>query len=228
MSKHEAPVAPLVQDVLDAAHEVAAAGLEMDSRVEDELHAALLHLVRVVYAHEDALDLQRELEADGVREPPVFDVTSDRPPFTSYTARVEQIIAAADRLAECAEAPAAGAVPQYALAPVCSLVEAVTAYQAHPLAARQWQYAGNRPSLLPQCGPIDTPPPPTTSPPTTSSPSAPMGPEVEQNTGHAVGPGGGGDPAGLAPDLSHLEATPASVRSQAAGPVVAGRGPRLR
>jgi hypothetical protein len=106
---------------------------------------------------------------------------------------------------------------------VCSLVEAVTSYRAHPLAARQWQHAGNRPSLLPERGPIDTPPSPTTSPP-----SGPTRPEVEQTTGHAVGPGGGGDPAALAPNHSHLETDTASVRSQAAGPLVAARGPRLR
>ena len=222
MSDHDAPVAPLVQDVLNAAHEVAAAGLEMDSRVEDELHAALLHLVRAVYAHEDALDLQRELEADGVREPPVFDVTSDRPPFTSYTARVEQIIAAADRVAEYTEAPSADALPKYALAPVCSLVEAVTAYQAHPIAARQWQHAGNRPSLLPDRGPRDTPPP------ATSPPSGPTRPEVEKSTAHAVGLGGGGDPAALARDHPHLEPATASIRSRTASPLVAARGPRLR
>ncbi len=158
-SENSPPVAPLVEDVLNAAHEVAAAGLEMDSRVEDELRAALLHLVRAVYAHEDAVDLQRELEADGVREPPIFDVTADQPPATSYAARVERIIATADRVATYTAAPDADPLPSYALAPVCSLVEAVTAYQAHPSAARQWQRAGNRPSLLSDPNPLDTPPP---------------------------------------------------------------------
>jgi hypothetical protein len=208
MSEHSAPVAPLVEDVLNAAHEVAAAGLEMDSRVEDELHAALLHLVRAVYAHEDALDLQHELEADGVREPAVFDVSADAPPFTSYSAHVEQIITAADRVAEYTAAPDASAFPQYALAPVCSLVEAVTAYQAHPTAARQWHRAGNRPALLPEPGPRDRPPPPSPSPP-----HLPTRPEVEKVTAHAVDPRPGGDSVALVQDPPQMREVVQVVRA---------------
>jgi hypothetical protein len=165
MREGTALVAPLVEDVLNAAHDVAAAGLEMDSRVDPELNRALRLLVQAVYEHEDALELQRELEAEGVREAHVFDVTADRPPTTSYPAHVERIISAADGVAGSAAAPTSAALPTQALAPVCTLMEAITAYHAHASVAQQWQSAGNRFALLRGEGPDDMlPPPPSTSP----------------------------------------------------------------
>lgn len=158
-------VAPLVEDVLNAAHHVAAAGLEMDARIDADLHSALLRLVHAVYEHEDALELQRELEADGIRAAHVFDVTARRPPVTSYTAHVERIIETAEGVARCASAPTPEALPRYALTPVCTLVEAVTAYQGQAALAQEWERAGNRMRLIRGGQAGETQPPPPTTPP---------------------------------------------------------------
>jgi hypothetical protein len=197
MREGTAPVAPLVEDVLNAAHDVAAAGLEMDSRVDPELNRALRLLVQAVYEHEDALELQRELEAEGVREAHVFDVTADSPPTTSYPAHVERIISAADGVARCAAAPTSAAAPTQALAPVCTLLEATTAYHAHASAAQQWQSAGNRFALLRRAGPDDTlPPPPLTSP----RPANRL--ETAADVGVCVDPSDGGTVASASADVA--------------------------
>jgi hypothetical protein len=159
------PVAPLVESVLNAAHYVAAAGLEMDSRLDLQMHSALLRLVQTVYEHADALELQRELEADGIREAHVFNVTAEAPPITSYPGHVERILAAADDVVRVAAAPSAAAVPQYALKPVCTLAESVAAYHAQASVARDWQEAGHRPHLLRPDDPDDRLPPPSGSSP---------------------------------------------------------------
>lgn len=222
MSEPNVPVAPLVEDVLNAAHEVAAAGLEMDSRVEDELHAALLHLVRAVYAHEDALDLQRELEVDGVRESSVVEVTADGLPIGTYAAHVDQVIGAAEGVAETAAAPNASPVPPYALAPMCTLVEAVTAYSAHTTSAKQWQRAGNRLELVTADGPDDTLPPPRTSPPAGAGRSADAG-----STTLVADPTPGGDAAALRQDQWQLDAAPAIRGAETQAAFAASRGPCL-
>ena len=159
------PVAPLVESVLNAAHNVAAAGLEMDSRLDPRVHGELLRLVHAVYEHEEALELQRELEADGVREAHVFDVTAKAIPMTSYPGHVERILAAADGVVRAAAAPSAGEIPPHALEPVCTLAETVAAYNAQTSIARDWQEAGYRPHLLVSDDPDDRLPPPSSSPP---------------------------------------------------------------
>jgi hypothetical protein len=188
MPEGAVPVAPLVEGVLNAAHDVAAAGLEMDARVDRELHEALLRLVNAVYEHEEALELQRELELEGVRQASVFDVTAERPPATSYAGHVERIISAADGVTRSAASPSAHAVPRHALAPVCTLMEAVTAYHAQAATARQWQQAGNRFSLFRGDGPDDSPPPPASTPtPARAHPHTAAAPGAP----HPEPPGGG-------------------------------------
>lgn len=165
-----APVAPLVEDVLNAAHHVAAAGLEMDARLDPALHGALLRLVHAVYEHEDSLDLLHELEIDGVREAHVFEVSSRRPPVTSYTAHVERVIEAAHTVARCASA-GSEAVPPYALTPLGTLVEAVTTYSAHCARVHEWEQAGHRLRVIPGGQAQQPQPEPASQPPTSAAPT---------------------------------------------------------
>ena len=165
-----APVAPLVENLLNAADHVAAAGLEMDARLEAQLHSALLRLVHAVYEHHDSLELQRELEEDGVREAHVFDITGRGLPVTSYSAHVERITEAADTVSRAAGAATAGSLPAYALPPLATLVEAVSMYQSQAAVAHDWEVAGNRLRVIPGGLAESTQPPAPTTPPAAPPP----------------------------------------------------------